>query len=148
MRAENIMTREVICVTTTITAHDTYKVMLKHGIRHMPVVMAQHLQGIVSDRDLLRIGTVEENGSLTVPEQPIGEIMSLVPITASPSASVSHLAGLMLKYNIDAVPIVHGEDRLVGLVTSSDLLGLLIEDERLQEPMPFDFNLQVLAQAG
>jgi CBS domain-containing protein len=46
----------------------------------------------------------------------------------------------MIDRKIDAIPVVEGE-RLVGLVTSTDLLALLVEDETKQ-PLPFDFDLE------
>ena len=40
---------------------------------------------------------------------------------------------------IDAIPVVHGL-RLVGLVTTTDLLTLLV-DRGEGEPLPFEFHL-------
>jgi CBS domain-containing protein len=53
---------------------------------------------------------------------------------------VSDLAKTTIEGKIDAIPVVEGE-RLVGLVTSTDLLALLIEDETKQ-PLRFDFDLE------
>jgi CBS domain-containing protein len=66
--------------------------------------------------------------------------MTPAPIVCAPLASVSELAKTMIDRKIDAIPVVEGE-RLVGLVTSTDLMALLVEDETKQ-PLPFDFDLE------
>ena len=40
---------------------------------------------------------------------------------ASPTSTVSEVAGLMLRHNIGEVPICEGDRRLVGIVTDRDL---------------------------
>jgi IMP dehydrogenase len=47
--------------------------------------------------------------------------MILDPITLSPDATVSDALGLMKRYSISGVPIVNGDERLVGIVTNRDL---------------------------
>jgi CBS domain-containing protein len=52
---------------------------------------------------------------------------------------VSDLAKTTIEGKIDAIPVAEGE-RLVGLVTSTDLLALLIEETK--QPLRFDFDLE------
>ena len=47
---------------------------------------------------------------------------------------------LACERKIDAMPVVDGE-RLVGLVTSTDLLRLLLEHDAAW-PLPFDFHVE------
>ena len=48
----------------------------------------------------------------------------------------------MTEKKIDAVPVVDGANQLVGLVTSTDLLLLLISREEAKIPLPFVFELE------
>ena len=46
----------------------------------------------------------------------------------------------MTAKKIDAIPVVKGL-RLVGLVTSTDLLSLLLDAQGEPEPLPFEYRL-------
>lgn len=50
------------------------------------------------------------------------DVMVSPVITAKPSTSVREVAELFLKYRISAVPIVDGDDRVIGIVSEGDLL--------------------------
>ena len=52
--------------------------------------------------------------------------MSINPITISPDASIQEAIELMKKYSIRHLPVVDGEEHLVGWITDSDLRGVLI----------------------
>ena len=139
MRASVAMTREIVVVAPAVSVSAAARMMKRLHVRHLPVVVGGRLVGIVSDRDLLaRRG---EGAPATC-----GEAMTPAPITCPPDASVGRVAALMLEHTIDCVPIVV-DGALVGLVTSSDLLGLLVERDRAQG-LPFDFRLRMSASDG
>jgi IMP dehydrogenase len=47
--------------------------------------------------------------------------MILDPITLGPDATVDQARGLMARYHIGGIPVVDGDNRLVGIVTNRDL---------------------------
>ena len=49
------------------------------------------------------------------------EILPREVYYATPSSTLSEVAGLMLRHNIGAVPICEGDSRLVGIITDRDL---------------------------
>ena len=53
-QVKNLMSSPLITVTRSATIQDAMTMMLKHGIRRLPVVEEGKLVGIVSERDLLR----------------------------------------------------------------------------------------------
>lgn len=67
--------------------------------------------------------------------------MTPAPVTCLPSTSVSQVAKLMLQHKIDSIPIVSYSGSLTGLVTSTDLLGLLTDLDEARM-LPFDFRLR------
>jgi hypothetical protein len=76
------------------------------------------------------------------------EAMSPSPISCRLNTTVSWVAETMVTVKIDAVPVVGVDDRLLGIVTSSDLLSLLIGPEEEDQLLPFDFSLRHLDRSG
>lgn len=137
MSAKDFMTRDVACITPDASLREAHDIMRSLDVRHLPVVAGTSLLGVLSDRDVLphtRDGEVCE-------ELIVEEVMSESPIVAQPRASVAHIADLMLTHRIDCVPVVNA-DRLVGIVTSTDLIALLCTPpDGVAKVLPFTFNV-------
>ena len=97
-------------------------------VRHMPVVRAGRLVGVVSERDLLRaslselssaFGSEQRRAFLQVVE--IKRVMSSPPIVIDPDASVEEAALVMAERKIGCLPVVEG-GRLIGMLTETDVL--------------------------
>ena len=134
MNMSTVMTRDVVVVLPTVTAGVAARMMQRLRIRHLPVVEDGRLVGILSDRDLLK----------HPPEARCADAMTAAPVTCLSNASVSQVAKLMLEHKIDSIPIVSYSGTLTGLVTSTDLLALLVEQHEAQL-LPFDFRLRTAA---
>jgi CBS domain-containing protein len=50
------------------------------------------------------------------------DIMTVDVITAKPETTVEELARLLIEHKISGVPVVDGDDQLVGVVTENDLI--------------------------
>lgn len=134
MKTAAVMTREVVVVSPTVTLAAAGQMMHRLHIRHLPVTEGGRLVGILSDRDVLKHGGA---GQLTC-----GEAMTPSPVTCTPDTSAGHVAELMLEHKIDSVPVLGPTGLLVGLVTSADLLALLVEHD-VAQVLPFDFRLRL-----
>ena len=121
------MTRDVIAAPPSMSVAKAWSILQKEKVRHLPIVDAGRLVGILSDRDLLRVGDPLQTGRLS-------------------DTSVSDAARMRTDHKIDSLPIVVA-GRLVGLVTSTDLLLLLL-DELPALPIPFDFRIREMAVAA
>lgn len=124
MKAHKVMKLEVTTVPPEMPIEHAHKLMLELGVRHLPVVSAHKLAGIVSDRDIL-LACTRGKDALVYPRSAVGEVMALAPEVAGPDISVARLARTMVESKIDALPIVSKDNDLLGLVTSTDLLLLL-----------------------
>jgi CBS domain-containing protein len=132
MNTSAIMTRDIVVVSPTVSVGAAARLMQRTHIRHLPVIEARKLVGILSDRDLVKHPT----------DTTCGEAMTPAPITCSQDASVGRVASLMLEHKIDSIPVVGVSGTLIGLVTSTDLLGLLVDRAQAQL-LPFEFKLHV-----
>jgi acetoin utilization protein AcuB len=131
------MTRDVITVPPSLSVANAWKILHAKKIRHLPVVEDGKLIGILSDRDLVRLGHVGPSGDLGFVDRAVGDIMTLNPITCSPATTVAEVVRIMTQQKIDALPVLSGS-RLVGLVTSTDLLLLLLDRP---EALPFGYRV-------
>lgn len=91
---------------------------------------------------MLARGALAKDGSLHVePHILVEHAMTTTPLeTCEASTDVGDLVRTMTAKRIDAIPVVKGL-RLVGLVTTTDLLTLLLEDHGMPEPLPFECRL-------
>lgn len=141
-----MMTRDVIVVPPELSLGAAWAVMRRENVHHLPVVRGGELLGMLSDRDVLRRATPGKGEELIVPSTTVGEAMTPAPIVCEADVSLGHLVRLMAERRIDAVPIVTHSKRLLGLVTSTDLLFSLVgfDDTR---PLPIKFELRRAAIA-
>ena len=143
MLVKGSMTRDVVVISGGHTVERAWAIMRGHAIRHLPIVDDGELVGIVSDRDLLRTGERLPSGEMMFWDRPVSDVMSRNLVTCSPKTTVAEVARIMTDRKIDALPVVAG-GRLVGLVTSTDLL-LLLMDQAPEISLPFEWQLSELA---
>jgi CBS domain-containing protein len=135
------MTRKVLVVPPDFSLAAAWDLMSRKHFRHLPVVSGRTLVGILSDRDILVRATMER-GTISVPDMPVAEAATPWPHVCALDTDVCDVVRLMTENKIDAVPVVDGGNQLVGLVTSTDLLLLLISLEEAKVPLPFMFQLE------
>jgi NADH:ubiquinone reductase (H+-translocating) len=68
-------------------------------------------------------------------QQPVRELMTANVLTMPTSATLHDCLGELLARRINAFPLVDGDGRLAGLVTSTDLFAALRRDVELNEPL-------------
>ena len=119
MRVAELMTQDVQTVPQTMPASDAWGLMRTKGIHHLLVIADGALVGVLSDRD-----AGGRNGASVRVGATVGDLMTPSPVTVDSNATIRQAANLMRGRSIGAIPVVE-RDRLVGIVTVSDLLELL-----------------------
>ena len=106
--------------------------MQEGGFRHVPIVDAyDRLVGIVSDRDLREAApsdaTALSRQELTylLSRLRIRDVMKAPVLTARPGEPAETAAIRMREHRVGALPVVEDE-RLVGIITTSDMLEALV----------------------
>jgi acetoin utilization protein AcuB len=131
MLVRDVLTPNVISVSPKTTLPEAVRLMRERGIRHLPVVEDGKLVGIVSDRDLKRAmaspATSLEVHELTylLNRLAVGEIMTRTVITIGAMFPVEEAARLMVMEKVSALPVTDA-DRLIGIVTETDVLDLFV----------------------
>ncbi len=143
MKVSTTMTRNVVCVAPNDSLRDAYNIMSEWTIRHLPVLVGNVLVGILSDRDVLLHAKRRSKGEIEVDDALVSEAMTTQPMTCSLSSDVASVAERMLENKIDSLPVTADDGTLIGLVTSSDLLQLLVEDVSPSRRLSLPFQWRV-----
>ncbi len=112
MRIAEIMTRKVETIAPTATTDEASLQMNAHNIRHLVVTQGKRIVGVVSDGDL---------GEVT---RSVEEVMTRDPMTTTPDSHLREVANLLRGHRISCLPVVD-HDRLVGIVTTTDILDII-----------------------
>ena len=131
---EQIMSTELIKVGVKESIHKVRELMDVNHIRHVPVLKEQKLVGILSLTDLQRLSF---GGSFNEFESEIDESISTMlvasqvmksdPVTVTKENTVREVAEILSTKEFHALPVVDG-DALVGIVTTTDIIKLLLEE--------------------
>ncbi len=62
-------------------------------------------------------------------QETVQDVMSSPPIACRPEATVRDAAALMLKHSVHRIPIVDAQARVVGMVTRSDIFGVVEQQQ-------------------
>lgn len=121
LTVRDIMVTDLVTVSPAETARNAYKLMRDRRFRHLPVVSDGRLVGILSDRDLRPV--LLSPGLARVR---VSELMSEDLTTITPEVAIEDAASLLVVKRIGCLPVV-ADERLVGIVTETDLLAVLVE---------------------
>jgi len=91
--------------------------MYKNQISAIPVIVDSRPEGIITERDILRV--VKEDYPLSAP---VSGCMSRPVITAGLDDTVTFVVNLMNSHNIRRVVVIDREGKAIGVLTHRDLL--------------------------
>jgi CBS domain-containing protein len=148
-RVGNIMSRDVLTVGPNSPVGRIARLMSEHGISGLPVVNeAGQVLGVVTELDMIARNTrfkmptffviLDSIIYLETPQHfqerlshvlgtTAEEIMSKPAVTIGPDATIEELAELMIDQRKNPIPVVEN-NRLVGIVSRSDIVSLMAED--------------------
>lgn len=110
--------REVVTVGPATTVRELLGVLAEHNIGACVVCRGERIEGIVSERDVVR--RLHAEGPAAV-ERPVAAIMTSDVAVCSPDDGLEELLGVMTERRVRHLPVVDGE-RLVGIVSIGDLV--------------------------
>ncbi|MDO6597076.1 CBS domain-containing protein [Oceanihabitans sp. 2_MG-2023] len=128
-----IMTRDVITLNHSDDLDVAEKLFKKNNIRHIPVVSGDKIIGMLSYTDLLRISfadAIDENESdvdtVVYNMFSIEQVMAKNLTSITSNTTIKEVAEILAEKEFHALPIVDN-DKLIGIVTTTDLINYLIE---------------------
>ena len=120
---KEIMTTEPVCVKETANLKDVINTFIEKNVGGMPVVDKDHkLVSMITERDVLK--HLKEDIDKT---EKIDKYMTKNPIIATGGERLKDVARTMLRNGFRRLPVI-SEDKLVGMITSTDFIRLLGSD--------------------
>ncbi len=149
MKVKEIMSTDVITVSTEEAVEQCARLLQEHNISGLPVLdAAGKVAGMVTEGDLIRRasrvkapGYLEILGGLIYLGSPkkfvdelqramsleAGQLMTKDVISVMPDDSVEQAATLMVEKKISRLPVIDKEGKLVGIVSRRDIMASLYD---------------------
>lgn len=129
----SIMTTELVTVQKgKHNLRDVKDIFRKKNIRHIPVMDGDKLIGIISKNDIMRLsfGSMFDNqgeGDEAILDMlTIDQVMSSHPMNVNSETAIKDVAEIFVKEQFHSLP-VSDEGKLVGIVTSTDVIRYLLD---------------------
>jgi CBS domain-containing protein len=111
-----VMTEKLITVEPSTSVAAAVTVMGMQGVGAVLVMEKGRVEGIFTERDLVRAMSNDIGAS----SQPVAQWMTRNPVTVGPEVPVEEALEIMLNGHFRHLPVMEGE-RLVGVVSIRDL---------------------------
>ena len=128
-----VMSKKLITVSKTDSLKKAQDIMVAKSIRHLPVVAGKELLGIITESDIrgafMGKGTKTSSGKirpLSPAKTKLSDYMTPDPMVVVPETHIEDAALIIYKYKIGALPVIK-HNRLVGLISIMDILGIFVE---------------------
>ncbi len=132
MRISDVLRKKgdhVVTITPDQQVRQLLAALAEHRVGALVVASdPEHLDGIVSERDVVR--RLHSDGD-DVLDGPVADIMTTVLHTATPEDTVDGLMLLMTQKRVRHLPVL-AEGRLVGIVSIGDLVNSCISELRTE----------------
>ena len=147
------MTRNLVTVTGDTSILKVKNLLKQHNIDQLPVVEGRKLIGIITDRDI-RANSPSPASTLSVHElnyllsnMKAADAMTRKVFTTTPGATIEEAARLINDKRVNSLPVVAGEE-LVGLITTCDLLNVLLDFMGVQSAPSGRVELRLSSNIG
>lgn len=127
-----IMSTNIIALNRDDDLEKAELLFKRHNIRHIPVVREDVILGMLSYTDLLRISFADavddyetDVDTLVYNMFTIDQVMVKHVVSVPSTATIKEVATILAEREFHALPVVD-EGRLVGIVTTTDLINYLL----------------------
>jgi IMP dehydrogenase len=114
-RSESVVIEQPYTIKQTASIKDAKKMMMDYGVSGLLVEEENRLAGIITQRDI----TLERNE-----ESSVSDLMSKDMITAKEGTTIEQAKEILHNHRIEKLPVVDATGRIVGLITSKDILKM------------------------
>ena len=139
VKAKDVMTKNVVFVEENTSLEEVSEVLNRHVISGVPVIDDdKSVVGVISEKDFLfHMGAKEKRTfmgvvahclkskgcvAISMRKQKTKDIMTSPAVTVDENVPVSEIANIFIEKNINRTPVVGPGQKLVGIVTRTDIV--------------------------
>ena len=128
MKIKEIMTTDLVTVTMDDSLGKVHELFEQSTFHHVLVLEEQELVGLISDRDVLKAmspfvdGHSERSQDRATMQVKVHQFMSRNPLTVKPDLSISQAITIMDENGISCLPVQDDDGKILGIVTSNDII--------------------------
>ena len=140
-----IMSTNLVTIAPSASLAEARSLMHDNRIHHIPVVEGDQLVGLVTLTNVLAATDSflrDDNSRIHANEIGISDAMVTDVATVDINASLRHAALFLERHKIGCLPVLD-DDKLVGIITDTDFVGVainLLEQIEETEPVDEDFD--------
>lgn len=146
--AQEIMTKEVVCVDPEMPLIKAVAILLKRGFNGLPVTIGKTLVGLITEYDMIIKGSSihlptfvrlfekidfykKDAGPIkddlkAVFSTKVRDVMNIEPLTLTPETSIFKVVDTFAQHHkINPIPIVDANKQVVGIISRSDVIKFL-----------------------
>ena len=124
----DVMTPNPECVSERDSIRDVARIMKDQDTGVVPVVDGKRIIGLITDRDIVVRGIAEGRD---LANAKVNEFMTKSVRSVKEDAPLSEVLDLMSSAEIRRVPVVNGQNELVGIVSLGDIATNTNQDNRV-----------------
>ena len=125
MDVNSYMSKDLVTIEAGTKILDALDLMKKHNIHRLPVVEGDRMIGLVTE------GIISRNTPSTMTyllnRTSANDIMEKNVITINKEALLEEAAVNMRKNAIGVLPVVEGDNKLVGIITEKDIMDAFVD---------------------
>lgn len=132
MLVKDVMKTQLVTLNVDSKLGFANDIMYLGRIRHLPVVKGDVIVGVLTQRDLYRSSLTSLLASWTENKEfldsvKVSEVMTKNVITISPEVTIEEAAKVMIHKKVGCLPVVKDNNKLIGLITETDVLQYFVE---------------------
>ncbi len=116
------MTETPLCIEADDSVKKAQSLMRETGYRALPVCEGEKIVGVLSRGDALAVTSRKTNID-------VRGIMSHNVVAAAPEEDLFNAAHKITESGVKQLPVIDGENRIVGILSSMDILKTFVENE-------------------
>lgn len=148
VRVKDVMSRHVITINAQDLVHEAMELMIENKVHALPVVdNHDRCVGILSTSDFVDVtydldsgldtidhssevwwGAFIKNISNHVGHQSVTDLMTEDVVSVTPDTLLFAAASAMLRDHIHRLPVVDGKSKLLGIVSTTDMLKAFVDN--------------------
>lgn len=132
MLVKDWMSKPAVTVDADASVAKAVKLLKRHEINMLPVMSGKRLAGIIANADIQRASAAgfdpfeQDEFYELLSQVRVGSVMTRNPIKVSPEHTIEEAAEIFLIHRISGLPVVDSRDEVIGVITKSDILQLIL----------------------